>query len=476
MSDPRFSEPSQAIQHIQAMINRNDVVEAWLHKQNQQPKHALVESLTHRQHLAELELLINRLHPADIALLLESIPPEQRGIVWHLIGDEHAGATLLELSDSVRHEVVSASETEDLTAAAQHLESDEIVDLVQELPQDVIPDLLSSLSEEERQQVRSAMGFPEDSVGAWMEFDLPVVRDDISLDVVLRFFRRQGELPQNAGKIMVVDDNGLLKGTLALEDLLTKSGDIPISEVIDTNPLSFHTRDSAEEAASSFERYELIVAPVINAHGKLVGVLRVSALLDLIDEIAQRKVLLQAGLNREENLFDPISKSAKNRWPWIALNLLIVFIASRIIDQFDAIISQVVTLAALLPITANIGGNAGNQVVALVIRGLATKQLDRSNRLQLVKKEFSVALVNGALWGTVTGIITLLLYQDLSLAFVMLLAMFCTMLFAAIIGVGIPIALKSLGQDPALGSSVIITGATDTLGFLIFLSLAVAIL
>lgn len=476
MPDKHTQAQSQSIQRIQALINRKDIVEAWLHNQKQQHKLALVESLTHRQHLAELELLINRLHPADIALLIESIPPEQRTMAWHLVSPENAGAALLELSDSVRHTMVSSSDKKELTAAALHLESDEIVDLVQELPKDVIPDLLSSLPKEERQQVRSAMSFPESCVGAWMEFDLPVVRDDISLDVVLRFFRRQGELPENAGKIMVVDDNGLLKGTLALEDLLTKNGDKPISEVMDSEPITFHTRDSAEDAAIHFERYELIVAPVVNAHGKLVGVLRVNALMDLIDEIAQRKLLLQAGLNKDENLFDPISKSAKNRWPWIALNLVIVFIASRIIDQFDAIISQVVALAALLPITANIGGNAGNQVVALVIRGLATKQLDRSNRLLLVKKEFSIAVVNGALWGTITGLVTLFIYQDLNLALVMLLAMFFTMLFAAIIGVGIPIGLKAMGQDPALGSSVIITGTTDTLGFLIFLGLAATIL
>ena len=476
MSDQHNHALSQAIQRIQVLVNRKEVVDAWLHKQNQQPKQAIVESLTQRQHLAELESMINRLHPADIALLLESTRPDQRPMIWHLVKHENAGAVLLELSDSVRIALVEDSPAEHLAAAAQHLESDEIVDLVQELPEEIVPSLLSSLPSHEREEVRSAMSFPEDCVGAWMEFDVPVVRDDISLDVVVRFFRLQGALPDNSGKIMVVDDNGLLKGTLALEDLLTKSGDLPISDVLDPSPVTFHTRDSAQDAASAFERYELIVAPVVNAHGRLVGVLRVSALMDLLDEIAQRQLLIQAGLNKEENLFDPIMQSAKNRWPWIALNLVIVFIASRIIDQFETIISQVVALAALLPITANIGGNAGNQVVALVIRGLATKQLDHSNRIHLVKKEVSVAVVNGLLWGFVTGLVTLILYQNFNLALVMLLAMFCTMLFAAIIGVAIPIILKSAGQDPALGSSVIITGTTDTLGFLIFLGLAASIL
>lgn len=476
MPDLHTTNHSQAIQRIQVLVNRKDVVEAWLHKQSERPKQALIESLTHRQHLAELELLVNRLHPADIALLLESTPPEQRLVLWHLVSRSHAGAVLLELSDSIKAPLIREFQSEDLAAVAEHLESDEIADLALDLPQDVIPDLISALPHQERERVRDAMSFPENSVGAWMEFDMPVVRDDISLDVVLRFFRRLGELPDNSGKIMVVDDEGILQGTLALEDLLTKSGDLPISRVLDTKPVVFHTRDSAEEAARSFERYELIVSPVVNAHNKLVGVLRVSALMDLMDELAQRKLLLQAGLNKEENLFDPIWKSAKNRWPWIALNLLIVFIASRIIDQFDTVIAQVVALAALLPITANIGGNAGNQVVALVIRGLSTKQLTSQNRFQLVKKELSISVLNGVLWGGITGLITLFIYQDLNLALVMLLAMCSTMMFAALIGVSVPIILKSIGQDPALGSSVIITGTTDTLGFLIFLGLAASIL
>ena len=467
---------SQVTQHIQALINRKGVIDAWMQRQDQQPNQALVESVTERQYLAELEALVNRLHPADIALLLESLPPEQRILAWQQVHQHQAGAVLLELSNSVQNELINGSPSNKLVDVARHLESDEIADLVQDLPEHIVPELLSALPRNEQAQVHSAMSFPEHSVGAWMEFDMPVVRDNLSLDVVLRFFRRQGELPDNSGKIMVVDETGTLKGTLSLEDLLIKNGDLPISDVLDNNPVFFQTRDSAEEAARIFERYELIVAPVVNAHHKLVGVLRVSTLMDLIDKLTQQKLLQQAGLNKEENLFDPIWTSSKNRWPWIALNLVIVFIASQIIGQFEGVIGQTVTLAALLPITANIGGNAGNQVVALVIRGLATKQLDPDNRVQLLKKELLIALLNGAIWGGITGVLTVILYQDIHLGLVMLLAMFITMLFAAIIGVGIPILLKTIGQDPALGSSVIITGTTDTLGFLIFLGLAAVIL
>jgi len=467
---------TQVISRIQELINRQEVIEAWLQKQSQQPRQALTDAVTQRQHLAELELLVNRLHPADIALLLESVPPEQRTLIWNHVEQKSAGAVLLEASDPIRQQLIRQSHSDDLSAVAKHLENDEIADLVHDLPKEIIPDLLSSLPGEDRDAVRSALSFPEHCVGAWMEFDITAVTQHMSLDDVLSKLRDQGELPDNTGYIMVTDEAGSLTGMLTLEDLLIHRGQLSVAEVMSPVGIYFQTRDQAEDAARSFERYELIIAPVVNSHNKLVGVLRVSALMDLMDKLAQQKMLAQAGLSNEENLFDPISRSARNRWPWIALNLLIVFIASQIIDQFEQVISQTVALAALLPITANIGGNAGNQVVALVIRGLATQQLAPDNRLQLVRKELSVALLNGALWGTITGFLTLLLYQNLNLGLVMLLAMFCTMLFAACIGVGIPILLKAMGQDPALGSSVIITGTTDTLGFFIFLGLAAMIL
>jgi magnesium transporter len=271
---------------------------------------------------------------------------------------------------------------------------------------------------------------------------------------------------------MVVDHEGVFKGMLSANQLLIKSGDCVVSEVMHTQSPVFHTSDSAEQAARDFERYELIIAPVVNMHGKLVGVLRVNSLMDLMEELSQRAFLAQAGLSKEENLFDPLLKSAKNRWPWIALNLVIVLIASRIIDQFTATISSMVALAALLPVTANIGGNSGNQVVALVIRGLALQQLDHKNLARLFVKETSVAMINGVVWGAVASIVTYSLYGSFHLAAIMLLAMILTMVLAGLVGVIIPFFLKQLKQDPALGSSVITTGVTDTLGFLIFLGLA----
>jgi magnesium transporter len=465
-------ETKHTIKLIRELLQRESIVQSVVKKQPHNQKQQLVESLSQRQHHGEIVKLVNRLHPSDISILLEQLPAIQRNIVWQYVDKQKVGAVLLEVSDSLRQSLVNTLHSEVIVDAASHLDTDEIADLVVDLPDEIVDDVLSSLPETQRQNVRSTLAFPEDTVGAWMEFDIPTVRENVKLDAVLRYLRAKGKLPDTTGTIIVVDDHGFFSGLLSIEKLLFMSGEQQVSDVMLKDVRIFHTNDSAEDAARDFERYELIVSPVVNTHGRLVGVLRVTSMMDLLDEINQRKFLAQAGIATEENLFDPVFTSAKNRWPWIALNLLIVLIASRIIDQFDTTISSMVALAALLPITANIGGNSGNQVVALVIRGLSLKQLDSENLPHLFYKEFFVALINGVIWGGITGLLILIFYQNLKLSLVITLAMLGTMLLSAFLGVTIPLLLKKMKQDPALGSSVIVTGFVDTMGFLIFLSLA----
>lgn len=466
------SHTQQIIRLIKDNLNKHNLVQGVVVRQAHQNKQDLIESLSERQLQSEISQLTNRLHPSDIANLLEQLPPEHRNIVWQHVDDKQIGSVLLEVSDALRPYLLDTLQSHELLSAVSHLDSDEIADLILDLPETVTEDVLSSLPEDRRLNVESTLSFPEDTVGAWMEYDIPVVRENISLDTVLRYLRRKGSIPDSSGRLMVIDEAGLFKGILLVETLLVMNGDRVVADVMQKAPPIFHTNDSAEEAAHDFERYELIVAPVINSHGKLVGVLRVSSLMDLLQESTQRKFLAQAGVSKEESLFDPFLHSARNRWPWIALNLVIVLIASRVIDHFETTISGMVALAALLPITANVGGNSGNQVVALVIRGLALKQLERKNLPHLFLKEFLVALTNGLMWGSITGLLILMFYGNISLSIVILLSMLFTMLLSAMVGVSIPLLLKKMNQDPVLGSSIIITGMTDTMGFLIFLGLA----
>jgi magnesium transporter len=289
--------------------------------------------------------------------------------------------------------------------------------------------------------------------------------------------RQRGRLPEDSRVLMVVDQKGLFLGTLEMEALLVNPGSTPVAEVINRDAVVFHTYDEAQDAATAFQRYDLISVPVVNAHKHLVGSLNVEAVLDYIHRASQKDLLGQVGLHEEESdLFMPVWRAARNRWPWLTLNLLIAFIAALIIGQFEATISAVVALAALMPITANVGGNAGNQSLALVIRGLSTKQLNQSNMLRLARKEVSVGLVNGLVWGGVMAVATLILYGDYRLSLIMQVAMVVTLFMAGLTGVLVPATLKKLGLDPVLGSSILITGITDTMGFFIFLGFAALVL
>lgn len=477
--------PDQLIKHhrhtrellnqISTLLEKQSLVTSLVERQ-EMPQHQLVSSLVQRQQANHLRQQINHFHPADIAMALESLPKEQRNQLWDLIDTSHLGAVLIELSDPVRESLLHDMGRDQLMRAAWQLESDELADLLPQLPSHIIPDLLASLEHEDREQVKTAAAFPPDSVGALMDFDILSVRIDNTLDVVLRFLRRRGSIPEDSAVLMVVDRSGYLKGTLSLESILVNDGETRVEELMNSKPIAFHTDDSLQQTANAFERYNLITAPVINAHGQLLGCLNVEAVLEYIHKESKKDILAQAGLREEEDIFAPVWRSGRNRWPWLALNLCIAFIASRIIGQFEDTITQVVALAALLPITANIGGNAGNQAMALVIRSLALHQLNRSNFSHLLIKELMIGLMNGLLWGSIMGLATWILYDRFDLALIMVSAMVVTLVVAALTGVLIPVALKQAGQDPVLGSSILISGITDTFGFLIFLGLAASII
>jgi magnesium transporter len=305
-----------------------------------------------------------------------------------------------------------------------------------------------------------------------MDFDMIPIREDKRLDVVLRYLRRFDRLPDHTNKLMVVDKGGSLTGALFLQDLLVHDPDERVADVMERDPVRFRTDDSVEEAARAFERYGLVSAPVVNAHGLLVGRLTVDAVLEAAVDAAQEDMLAQVGLQGEDDLFDNAWRAAKKRWPWLAINLMTAFVASRVIGVFEGTIEKVVALAALMPIVASIGGNTGNQAVALTVRGLALDQIDPTNVRHLITKELGISALNGALWGSVMGLITWILYGSSLLGAIMAAAMLLNLLLAALAGIAIPFGLKALGRDPAMGSSIVLTFITDAGGFFIFLGLA----
>ncbi|MEZ0236913.1 MAG: magnesium transporter [Methylophilaceae bacterium] len=459
------------LQQVIHLLNKHRLVEELVHKQDM-PKHSLVESLVHKQNLVELQKRLDELHPADVAYILEALPIEERLQVWDLVKAERDGEILLEVSDAVRQTLIADMDSDELLAAAEQLDTDEIADLAPDLPQDVLQELMVTLDFQNRQRLQSAMSYPEYTVGALMDFDIVTIREDISLEVVLRYLRRIGKLPDHTDKLFVVDRENRLRGVLPLKRLVVNDPEMSVEEVMADDAVVFHPQEEASDAAQAFERYDLVTAPVVDDNNKLVGRLTVDAVMDFIREESESEVLSLAGLREEEDIFASVWKSLQNRWTWLAINLITAFIASRVIGLFEGSIEKIVALAALMPIVAGIGGNSGNQTTTMIVRGLALGQISAHNMRNLFMKEMGVGLLNGLVWGSVLGLAAFALYHNAALGLVMTGAMTLNLLLAAVMGVGIPLVMTKLGRDPAVGSSVMITAVTDSGGFFIFLGLA----
>lgn len=475
MTEVEAKKPQESLQdrlaQVIELLHRHKLVEDLTHRQEGQ-HHDRVESLVHRQNLAELQRKLEDLHPADIAHILEALPLDERLTVWQLVKAERDGDILLEVSDAVRESLIADMDDHEILAAAKDMDADELADLAPELPRDVVHELMESLDAQQRERVRSALSYEEDQVGALMDFEMVTIREDVSLEVVLRYLRRLKELPGHTDKLFVVDYDGVLKGVLPIKRLLVNDPEKQVGEVMADDPVSFHPDEDGYDAAQAFERYDLISAPVVDKSGKLIGRLTIDEMVDLIREESESEVLSMAGLREEEDIFASVWKSVRNRWAWLAINLVTAFLASRVIGLFEGSIEKLVALAALMPIVAGIGGNSGNQTITMIVRAMALDQVSTGNTSRLVRKELGVALINGLLWGGVIGAVAYGLYDSWSLGVVMTAAMTLNLLLAALMGVMIPMTLARMGRDPAMGASVMITAMTDSGGFFIFLGLA----
>ncbi|QDD92034.1 magnesium transporter [Pseudomonas oryzihabitans] len=422
--------------------------------------------------LEELRARLDELHPADVAFILEALPQEDRLTVWGLVKTERDGEILLEVSDAVRETLIADMDDQEILAVAGQLDADELADLAPDLPRDVVHELMEALDAQQRERVRSALSYDEDQVGALMDFEMVTIRDDVALEVVLRYLRRLKELPDHTDKLFVVDTDSILKGVLPIKRLLVNDPEKLVAEVMAKEAVAFHPDGDAYDAAQAFERYDLVSAPVVDKNGKLIGRLTIDEMVDLIREESESEVLNMAGLREDEDVFASVWKSVGNRWTWLATNLITAFIASRVIGLFEGSIEKLVALAALMPIVAGIGGNSGNQAITMIVRAMALGQISVTNTARLLRKEMGVALCNGVIWGGVIGLVAFYLYNSWSLGLVMMGAMTLNLLLAAFMGVLIPMTLQRFGRDPAMGSSVLITAVTDSGGFFIFLGLA----
>ena len=425
-----------------------------------------------RNQTSELTRLVNSLPAADIADALESLPPDERHVLGQQGDADKHGQILVEASETVWDSLISGMSDKELLHALSTLDIDDQIYLGQYLPRNLMGRLLTSMAPMDRDRVREVIRYGKHTVGAMMDFDLVTVRPDVTLATVQRYLRLRGQIPDNTDKLFVIDRRNRLQGELPLTTVLLHRPETRVSDVMEKDPVTFDPEDNDEAAARTFERDDLVSAAVVDARGKLMGRLTVAEVVDLVYEESDTDLRRMGGISEEEDVFAPVSKAVKTRWAWLAINLCTAFVASRVIGLFEHTISQLVALAALMPIVAGIGGNTGNQTITMIVRALALQHIQTGNVSFLLWRELGVALINGLVWGGTMGVATYILYQDAALGAVMTLAMMLNLLVAALMGVIIPMTMSRLGRDPAVGASLMITAITDTGGFFIFLGLA----
>lgn len=463
----RLSEIRHRI--LTLLLSEHDLVDALLEKSGDLNPEQQRENAAQRD---ALEQDILQLHAADLADILEALPEEERQALWRLVPNERRGHVLVEASETVWASLTEEMSDRDILRAIQPLDIDDQVWLARYLPRDLTGRLLATVEPALRARMLDMVQLDRDRVGRVMDFNILTVREDITLATVQRFLRKRKSMPGGTDKLFITNKDNQLLGELLLTDILLNKPKTLVSDVMNARPTTFQLNDKAEDAASAFERYNLISAAVTDAKGKLIGRVTIEDIIDLVNAENESNIRKMGGISQEEDVFAPVRKSVRKRWAWLAINLCTAFVASRVIGLFEGTISQIVALATLMPIVAGIGGNTGNQTITMIVRALALHQVEPGNFSFLIVRELGVALINGLFWGGIMGGITWLMYDNMALGGVMMLAMALNLLLAALMGVLVPLVMTKLNRDPAVGSSVLITALTDTGGFFIFLGLA----
>src|SRR5688572_13631913 len=427
MEAPQDERLAQQIADVRDLIDKHRLLQNVARRQ-ETPRSALLEEMQRRQNLVELEVRLRTLHPADVASLLESVPPDDRLLVWGQLQPALAGEALVEVSTPLRESLIEETPPDRLFAILSELDADDLRYLSDSIPPAVLTRLTAALDARDRSWVEDSRSFPEGSTARLMTQDVLSLHGSQTAEEAVAGIRGLGSLPAHTDRLFVVDARKVLVGAVPLGTLLVAAPAALISSLMEPAIRSFQLYDDADKVATAFERYDLLSAPVVDDRGKLIGRVTADSVMDFIRASSENNVLGLAGLRSAEDLFAPVLDSARNRWPWLAVNLATAFIASRVIGGFEGTIQRLVPLAALMPIVASVGGNTGNQTVALVVRALALAQLQTGSVRTLIRKELTVSVLNGALWGTLIGLFATVVYHSPALGLVMTSAVFLNLI------------------------------------------------
>ncbi|CAH9063275.1 Magnesium transporter MgtE [Pseudoalteromonas holothuriae] len=410
--------------------------------------------------------------PCDTALLLESSPHKVRRQLWQLVDPDIQGDVLEELSEDVRLSIIVQMEPELIAAATEDMDDDDLGEVLRSLPDTVYQDVVGAMDAQDRERATQALSYQERSAGALMNTDTVTIRPDVTLDVVLRYLRLRGTLPDGTDDLYVVDKDNCFIGALSLNSLLTNPPDKLVHELMDTDKESIPITMDETEVAQLFERYNWISAAVVDDNAHLLGRITIDDIVDVIREDAEHSLMSMAGLDDEEDTFAPVFKSSKRRSIWLGINLLTALLAAFVASFFENTLDILPFLAVLNGIVPSMGGVAGSQTLTLVIRGIALGHINQTNQRFILGKELAIGALNGVLWSILIAGVVALWQWDFVLGAVIAFAMFMNLLAAGIAGASIPIVLKRMKIDPALAGSVVLTTVTDIVGIFAFLGTA----
>ncbi|MDD7910665.1 magnesium transporter [Pseudovibrio exalbescens] len=420
---------------------------------------------------AQVKNLAGDLHEADAGELIETLSPEDRVKLVEMLGEAFDFTALTETDEQVRLKLLEDLPAEAVAQGIGELESDDAVFILEDMEQDEQDKILAELPNVDSTQLRRALEYPEDTAGRLVQTDFIALPPFWTVGQVIDHIRGSSDLPERFYEIYVVDPGFRLLGAVSLDRLLATKRSKKISKIMEETRHLVRVNEDQEEVARKFERYNLVSLAVTDEADRLVGIITVDDIVDVIQEEAQEDMMGLAGVGDEE-ISDDVLETARSRITWLVVNVFTALLAATVISMFEATIEMMVALAVLMPIVASMGGNSGTQTMAVTVRAIATKDLNKRNLFRVLRRELLVGLINGVVLGILIGIIAAVWFANPEIGMVIATAVLLNTVCSALFGLLVPMGLNQVGADPALASSVFVTMITDVVGFFSFLFLA----
>ena len=424
----------------------------------------------------DFQAIIDYTHPVDLLEAIHKLDDEDAKIILNRFPDETLGRILEEEEDEERYDFLSQFSKSRQKEILEEMSTDEIVDFVATLNEQQEEEVLSNLNIEDLEDVKELMQYDPDTAGGIMTTEFISIRQNKTVLKTLEYLQQNGHEAEMAFYMYVVDKEDHLKGVVSVRDIITSKFDVKIEDITNPNVVSLNINDDQEVIAAIFDKYDYIMLPVVDDNNVIKGIVTVDDVIDIIQEETTEDMHLLAGVDGDEKVDSNIIESIRSRLPWLVINLITAILAASVVSRFSATIEAVVALAAINPIIAGMGGNAGNQLMTIVVRAIALNELNGENAKKVFFKELIVGMISGLTIGLLIGIGCQIVYGNFFLGIVTALSMLLNLIIATMVGYLVPVILVKLKVDPALASSIFVTTCTDCFGFFIFLSLATLVL